>query len=81
MRSSVEPFDGVSVGVGEAIARAVEQAFRDLPGVARDRCAGFGLSSPSQMSGDGVVRVAPLLGWRDINPADMCGPCCRRESL
>ena len=22
------------------------------------------------MSGDGVVRVAPLLGWRDVNPAE-----------
>jgi predicted NBD/HSP70 family sugar kinase len=70
VRTSVEVFDGFSVGVDEAIARAVEQAFRDLPGGARDRCAGFGLSSPSQMSGDGVVRVAPLLGWRDVNPAE-----------
>jgi predicted NBD/HSP70 family sugar kinase len=68
--SSVEPFDGFSVGFDEAIDRAVEQAFRDLPAGARDRCAGFGLSSPSQMSGDGVVRVAPLLGWRDVNPAE-----------
>ena len=70
VRSSVEPFDGFSVGVDEAIDRAVEQAFRDLPAGARERCAGFGLSSPSQMSGDGVVRVAPLLGWRDVNPAE-----------
>jgi predicted NBD/HSP70 family sugar kinase len=70
VRRSVEPFDGFSVGVDEAIARAVEQAFRDLPDEARERCAGFGLSSPSQMSGDGVVRVAPLLGWRDVNPAE-----------
>ncbi len=70
VRSSVEPFDGFSVGVDEAIARAVEQAFRDLPAESRERCGGFGLSSPSQMSGDGVVRVAPLLGWRDVNPAE-----------
>src|ERR1700722_11148414 len=69
-RSSVEPFDGFSVGIDEAIARAVEQAFRNLPDEARERCAGFGLSSPSQMSSDGVVRVAPLLGWRDVNPAE-----------
>ena len=31
----------------------------------------FGLSSPSQMSGDGVVRLAPLLGWRNVNLADL----------
>jgi predicted NBD/HSP70 family sugar kinase len=68
--SRVEPFDGFSVGIDEAIARAVEQAFRDLPDELRERCAGFGLSSPSQMSGDGVVRVAPLLGWREVNPAE-----------
>ncbi len=71
VRSNVEAFDGRSVGVEEAVARAVEQAFRDLPEAACERCEGFGLSSPSQMSGDGVVRVAPLLGWRDVNLAEL----------
>ena len=69
-RSAVEAFDGRSFSVDEAIARAVEQAFRDLPVEARARCRGFGLSSPSQMSDDGVARVAPLLGWRDVNLAE-----------
>ena len=70
VRSHVEAFDGRSVNVEEAVARAVEQAFRDLPDTARRRCEGFGLSSPSQMSSDGMVRVAPLLGWRDVNLAE-----------
>ena len=71
VRSAVEAFDGRSVSVEEAVARAVEQAFRDLPEESRERCEGFGLSSPSQMSGDGVVRLAPLLGWRNVNLADL----------
>lgn len=71
VRSAVEAFDGRSVSVEEAVARAVEQAFRDLPEESRERCEGFGLSSPSQMSGDGVVRLAPLLGWRDVNLVDL----------
>jgi predicted NBD/HSP70 family sugar kinase len=71
VRSAVEAFDGRSVSVEEAVARAVEQTFRDLPEESRERCEGFGLSSPSQMSGDGVVRLAPLLGWRNVNLADL----------
>ncbi len=71
VRSDVEAFDGRSVGVEDAVARAVKQAIRDLPEEARERCEGFGLSSPSQMTGDGVVRVAPLIGWRNVNLAGL----------
>ncbi|MGO9422104.1 ROK family protein [Roseiarcus sp.] len=67
VRSNVEAFDGRAVGVDEAIARAVEQAFCDLTVEARERSEGFGLSSPSQMSDEGVVQIAPLLGWRNVN--------------
>lgn len=67
----VEPFDGPSVAAEAAVARAVAQAFGDLPPARRDRCEGLGLSAPAQMDGQGRVRVAPLLGWREVSLAEL----------
>jgi predicted NBD/HSP70 family sugar kinase len=67
VRSTIEPFDGRSVPVEEAIRRAVEQAFRDVPPQRRDICEGFGLSAPAQMDGNGHVSIGPILGWRDVD--------------
>jgi predicted NBD/HSP70 family sugar kinase len=63
----VEPFDGRSVDVLEAVERAVEIAFRDIPPSLAGRCRGFGLSAPAQMDPRGQVSTAPLLGWQDVN--------------
>ncbi len=68
-KSTVEPFDGRSVAVGEAVARAVDQVFRDLPEEMRSRCEGLGFSAPAQMDREGRVLTAPLLGWRDVDLA------------
>lgn len=67
----VEPFDGPSVAVDQAIARAVEQAFEDLPADLSERCEGFGLSAPAQMDSYGQISTAPLLGWTDVNFAEL----------
>ena len=67
VRSTIEPFDGRSVPVEEAIRRAVEQAFRDVPPQRLDICEGFGLSAPAQMDGNGHVSIGPILGWRDVD--------------
>lgn len=71
LRCKVEPFDGPSVAAGDAVALAVEQAFGDLPQEWLDRCEGLGLSAPAQMDARGQVRVAPMLGWKDVNMAEM----------
>lgn len=65
----VEPFDGRSVDVAEAVKRAVEIAFQDISSSLSERCRGFGLSAPAQMDQRGHVNNAPLLGWRDVNLA------------
>jgi predicted NBD/HSP70 family sugar kinase len=67
VRSTIEPFDGRSVPVEEAISRAVEQAFRDIAQHKLSLCEGFGLSAPAQMDGNGHASIAPILGWRDVD--------------
>lgn len=67
--TSVEPLDGPSIGIEAAVERAVKQAFDAIPEERWDRCEGVGLSVPGQMDKNGFVRVAPLLGWRNLSPA------------
>jgi predicted NBD/HSP70 family sugar kinase len=69
--ASVEPLDGPAVGVDVAIERAVRLAFEAVPEARWDRCEGFGVSIPAQMDRNGFVRLAPLLGWRDLALAEL----------
>lgn len=71
LTSRVEPFDGHASIVEAAVARAFEQAFTDLPPAFHRRCEGIGLSAPAQMDQGGHVRAAPLLGWRNVNLAEI----------
>ncbi len=63
----VEPFDGRSVSAADAVELAIAQAFGDLQPDIADRVEGFGLSTPAQMDRNGKVRIAPLLGWQDVD--------------
>ena len=67
----VVPFDGCSVPVDIAVSRAVELAFEDLPLDVLALCEGIGLAAPVQMDPSGHVRIAPKLGWRDVNLAEL----------
>jgi predicted NBD/HSP70 family sugar kinase len=69
--ASAEPLDGPAVGVDVAIERAVRLAFEAVPQGKWDRCEGFGVSIPAHMDRNGFVRLAPLLGWRDLPLADL----------
>lgn len=69
--SVVEPFDGPALSIEAAVERAVELAFHDIPAARLERCEGFGIATPSQMDRNGTVRVAPLLGWRNVNLAKL----------
>ena len=42
-----------------------------LPPERLRRCEGVGVATPSQMDGQGRVRLAPLLGWREVDLADL----------
>lgn len=63
----VESLDGPGLSADQAIERAVDLALRILGPDRRARCEGVGVSLPAQMEPDGFVRVAPLLGWSEID--------------
>lgn len=67
--TQVVPFDGRATSVEDAIRLAVDLAFGDVPADLLDRVEGFGLSAPAQMDRHGSLRVAPILGWRDVDLA------------
>lgn len=69
-------FEGRSAPVAEAVARAMALAFERMSAEDLDRCEGVGLAAPAQMDRHGKVRVAPLLGWRDVDLAALA-----REAL
>lgn len=59
-------FDTPSANVQDAIARAFELAFGAMDANMARRCQGVGISAPMHIRPDGVVSLAPLIGWRDI---------------
>ncbi|UVK41315.1 ROK family transcriptional regulator [Mesorhizobium sp. AR10] len=69
--TNVEPFDGPSISVEAAVDRAVNLALQSIPASKLERCEGFGVSTPAQMDKHGLVRLAPLLGWRNVHLAEL----------
>ncbi|WP_288077152.1 ROK family transcriptional regulator [Shinella sp.] len=65
------PFAGASTDVGTAVAQAVGRAFESLSPERLERCEGIGVAAPAQMDRHGRVRVAPLLGWENVQLADL----------
>lgn len=62
-------FDGLDVRPGKAVAAATSLARRALNRVARDgrRVLGMTVGVPGLVDASGVVRIAPNLGWRDVD--------------
>ncbi|TJW06533.1 MAG: ROK family transcriptional regulator [Mesorhizobium sp.] len=69
--TNVEPFDGRSINVEAAVDRAVRLALQSIPASKLERCEGLGVSTPAQMDKNGFVRLAPLLGWRNVHLAEL----------
>lgn len=67
--SRSEPFDGATTDVVTAVQRSVRAAFEAIPASRVDRCEGFGIATPAQMDRHGFVRLAPLLGWENVQLA------------
>ena len=65
--SRVVPFDGRSVSAPEVVRRAAQLALEEIPPGMTARCEGFGLAVPGQMDVHGHLRIAPILGWRDVD--------------
>ena len=68
--TSVEP-SGRPSDIEATVERAVTQAFQTIPKDRWHRCEGVGVSAPAQMNKSGYIREAPLLGWRNLYPAEM----------
>jgi predicted NBD/HSP70 family sugar kinase len=62
-------FAGLNVPPGKAVAGLTALARRALTRVAREgrRVLGLTVGVPGLVDADGVVRVAPNLGWRDVD--------------
>jgi predicted NBD/HSP70 family sugar kinase len=69
--SEIRPFAGASSDVRVAASEAVRLVLDVVPPERLRRCEGVGVATPSQMDGQGRVRLAPLLGWREVDLADL----------
>lgn len=67
----VEPFDGRAVSAEAAVIRAAAQGLDDVPEAKAELVEGFGLAAPAQIDDDGIVSIAPILGWRDEDLTDL----------
>jgi predicted NBD/HSP70 family sugar kinase len=65
------PFDAPSTTVEEAIRLALRLAFEGLEVEMLRRCKGVGLSAPAHIASNGFVSLAPLIGWRNIDLAQL----------
>lgn len=73
-RSAQVAFDGRAAGPEQAVARALELALAKMPPEDLARCEGLGIATPAQMDRNGMVRLAPLLGWRGVDLAALARP-------
>ena len=70
-RSVQEPFDGKAASVDHALSHALHLAFGTMAPETLARCEGLGIATPSQMDRAGMIRIAPLLGWRHVDLASL----------
>lgn len=59
-------FDAQSAPVEEAVDCAIRLSFGAMAPQMAERCQGVGVSAPMHIRPDGTVRLAPLIGWRDL---------------
>ncbi|MFT3974542.1 MAG: ROK family transcriptional regulator [Amaricoccus sp.] len=62
-----EPFDGAGTPADRAIEVAVALALDTIGPERLARCEGAGVTAPGQMDHEGLVRVAPILGWKAVD--------------
>ncbi len=59
-------FDAAAANVETAVRTALDLAFRAMNAEMIGHCQGVGISAPMHIRPDGLVSLAPLIGWRDI---------------
>lgn len=68
-RAKLLPFDGRGADVGNAVTQALRLALDGLDEHHLNACEGIGIAVPGQMDSTGKLRLAPLLGWHNIDIA------------
>ena len=67
IRTRTIAFDGPAHGVDDALHHAIALACSDISPERMQLCEGLGISTPAQLTLDGAVHFAPLLGWKNVN--------------
>jgi predicted NBD/HSP70 family sugar kinase len=68
--TNVISFEGAKAGVEAAVRKAVHMAFEPMQSHGLKRCEGIGIAIPAQMDRHGLIRIAPLLGWENVQLVD-----------
>ncbi|MCB1498742.1 MAG: ROK family protein [Bauldia sp.] len=64
-------FDARAASIEEAVRLAVRLGFDGVEPDMMNRCKGVGISAPAHISAGGFVRLAPLIGWKNIDLAQI----------
>ncbi|GAA3082704.1 ROK family transcriptional regulator [Rhizobium viscosum] len=67
-------FNAQSSTVEEAVARGVELMMDAMAKEMIERCKGLGISVPAHIRPEGIVTLAPIIGWREV-PLKEIGRC------
>ena len=60
-------FDTMSSTVEKAVAEGVELIVSAMEKRMIGRCKGLGISAPAHIRPDGIVTLAPIIGWREVS--------------
>jgi predicted NBD/HSP70 family sugar kinase len=64
-------FDAPATTVEDAVRCALRLAFEGMDAQTMSRCRGIGLSAPAHISSNGFATLAPLIGWRNVDLAQI----------
>ena len=64
-------FDTPSVLVQDALKQGIDLALEGAAPEMVDRCQGLGISAPAHITSDGFVTLGPIIGWKDVDLAQL----------
>lgn len=64
-----QAISAIGVSAETSVERAVSLAFAGVDPQILDRCRGIGVSAPVHIRPDGIVNIAPMIGWRELDLA------------
>lgn len=67
IRSATNRFEGHNSDPQDAVRVAIDQAFAEIGKDRLAKCQGLGITVPGQMDQNGFIKIAPILGWRNLD--------------